>query len=141
MAAFTGMGSAFAGSRWTSRGHPVVYCAQSLSLAKLETLVHASFAVLSNIEFVYFAVEIPDSLPIEDVEIPGEGWDEAPAPPELRAAGDKWLATAASAVLRVPSALSEEEHNFILNPAHPDFERLEISDPYPARFDPRLKAE
>lgn len=136
--AFTGAGSALAGSRWASRGRPVVYCAQSLALAKLETLVHASFSTLSGIEFVYFPVEVPDALAIESIDGPGEDRDAAPAPLHLRRLGDYWLDRAESAVLQVPSALSEEEHDFLLNTDHPDFDKLNIGKPKPARFDARF---
>jgi len=38
----------------------------------------------------------------------------------------------------VPSAVVPGEHNFLLNPRHRDFGRLEIGGPEPFEFDPRL---
>jgi RES domain-containing protein len=43
-----------------------------------------------------------------------------------------------SAVLSVPSAVVPAERNYLLNPAHPDFERIEMGEPRPFRFDQRL---
>jgi hypothetical protein len=40
-----------------------------------------------------------------------------------------------SAVLGVPSEL-----NFLLNPEHPDFSKIEIGNPKPVGWDPRLLA-
>ena len=41
-------------------------------------------------------------------------------------------------MLQVPSAVVPEEHNFLVNPLHPDFEQLTIGDPEPFEFDERL---
>src|SRR5205807_7058500 len=43
-----------------------------------------------------------------------------------------------TAVLQVPSAVVVEEWNFLLNPAHPDFRRFQLSPPRPYSFDRRL---
>jgi RES domain-containing protein len=43
-----------------------------------------------------------------------------------------------SAVLRVPSAVVHVEANYILNPAHADFSRIEIGEPRPLDLDVRL---
>lgn len=45
---------------------------------------------------------------------------------------------ASQAVLRLPSAVIPEEYNYLLNPNHPDFNRLCLSEPKPFSFDPRL---
>lgn len=42
-------------------------------------------------------------------------------------------------MLRVPSVLVYQETNFLLNPAHPDFKRIQIVETEDFRFDPRLK--
>lgn len=59
----------------------------------------------------------------------------APAVQEL---GDAWARAHASAVLRVPSIVVEGEHNYVLNPNHPDFPKIEVHGPQPFDFDPRL---
>jgi len=41
-------------------------------------------------------------------------------------------------VLRVPSVIVPAESNFLLNPRHPAFERIEIGPPEELRLDPRL---
>jgi RES domain-containing protein len=40
--------------------------------------------------------------------------------------------------LGVPSVLSASEMNFLLNPKHPDFKKIKISQPVDYRFDSRL---
>jgi RES domain-containing protein len=52
--------------------------------------------------------------------------------------GDEWVTNATSAVLRVPSTLVPGEFNFLLNPRHADFPKLQFSGPIPFHLDPRL---
>ena len=65
-------------------------------------------------------------------------WRRDPPPPELAQLGDAWANAAQSAVLAVPSAIIENEMNFLLNPAHPDFSQIRIGDPQDFEFDQRL---
>jgi RES domain-containing protein len=61
-------------------------------------------------------------------------------PPTLvsQSIGDRWLESARSAVLRVPSAVLPAESNFLMNPRHADFDRIEIAPPEVLGVDPRL---
>jgi len=140
-AAFTGEGALLYPGRWHHAGTIVVYCSESRALAALEQLVHVHRNRLPP-NFVCFEVVIPDEVSITAVRVealPVE-WHRQPGPPELRELGTRWADAAESAVLEVPSAVVPEEHNFLLNPRHPDFVRLAIRDPEPFPFDERLAA-
>jgi len=52
--------------------------------------------------------------------------------------GDRWVQERRSAVLALPSAISPDDTNFLLNPTHPDFKRIRIHPPINFDFDPRL---
>jgi RES domain-containing protein len=52
--------------------------------------------------------------------------------------GDEWVRRGTSIALAVPSVLSTSEMNFLLNPRHPDFRKIKISEPIEYYFDPRL---
>ncbi|WP_249139606.1 RES family NAD+ phosphorylase [Bradyrhizobium japonicum] len=41
-------------------------------------------------------------------------------------------------LLQVPSAISAQGSNFLLNPAHPDAARIGVAEVIQAPFDPRL---
>ena len=43
-------------------------------------------------------------------------------------------------VLGVPSVVIPSELNFLLNPEHPDYSKIEIGTPKPVGWDPRLLA-
>ena len=83
-------------------------------------------------------VGIPERLitSLDAAALPDD-WNAYPAPPSLLVFGDRWLEERASAVLRVPSALTGEA-NYILNPEHPDFPLITRQPPVPFVVDPRL---
>jgi RES domain-containing protein len=137
--AFTGEGAILYGGRWHHAGTPVVYCSESRALAALEQLVHLHRNRLPS-NFVCFGVDIPDGLAIREVrreELPAD-WRRQPGPSELRDVGTRWAESGETVVLQVPSAVVPEEHNFLLNPRHPEFVRLTISGSEPFAFDERL---
>ena len=135
--AFDGRGAAQNPGRWNGPGIAVIYTAESRSLASLEVLVHTEDTqVLAAVKWAMIPVSIDESL-IEIVQTP-EDWRQLPAPRSTREAGTRWVAESRSAVLRVPSIVVDGEFNYILNPRHTDFVRLEIGEPLAFSFDPRL---
>lgn len=128
--ALDGEGAKRVGGRWNSPGHPVVYMAQSISLAVLENLVHMAKEDFP-IGYVSVSALIPDDLRVltEGDLTSGSGAQEA---------GDNWLASSESAVLRVRSAVIPDEFNFLLNPRHPEFIKITSEPPVPFVFDERL---
>jgi RES domain-containing protein len=136
--AFTGEGARRYGGRWNTAGSSVVYTAESQSLAALEMVIHLDSSDLLE-HYLLFEVGIDGSLvtTIAPAELP-KNWRADPPPRRVRAIGDAWVTAGTSAVLQVPSAILPAEHNFLLNPHHPDFPRLLIGHGVPFRFDPRL---
>jgi RES domain-containing protein len=66
------------------------------------------------------------------------GWDSNPYIDATRDIGTGWAAGLTTAVLSVPSVVIPRERNYILNPAHTDFARIQFSSPEPFYFDDRL---
>ena len=135
--AFDGEGARLYGGRWNSPGHAVVYLAGSLALAALEILVH----VKSQRElegYVKFRVQAPEDFVSEVAALP-PNWQQGRAPDETRAIGDAWLEAAETPLLRVPSAIIPEEHNYLLNPRHPRFGEVIMGKAEPFSFDLRLR--
>jgi RES domain-containing protein len=138
--AFSGDGSAKYGARWNQKGTAVVYCSQSESLAQLEILVRTQRAKDLTL-YVLIEVSVPDELieilPRED--LPGD-WNALPESNTTRELGTKWATEKRSAVLGVPSVVIPSELNFLLNPEHPNFNKIRIGTPKPVGWDPRLLA-
>ncbi len=100
-------------------------------------------AHLDSGDLLRYYVAIPvsvDSRLVVDVDVPSlpKNWKSYPAPRNVRAIGDAWVASGKSAVLRVPSVLVPSESNFLLNPRHPEYTNLVIGEPLRFGFDPRL---
>jgi RES domain-containing protein len=87
-----------------------------------------------------FQVGIDESYIVDiDAALLPRNWRSEPAPGKVQKIGDEWAASATSPVLRVPSTLVPGESNFLLNPRHADFPKLQFSGPLPFHFDPRLE--
>lgn len=137
-AAFSGDGSRRSGGRWNSMGLRAVYLADSLALATLEVMVHGvSYETLQN--YVCILTTIPQKL-IQEVDLMSlpKNWRDDLPPAELRELGDRWLNEGKSAALKVPSAVIPVEFNYMLNPCHKDFGKIEIAERLSLAFDKRL---
>ncbi len=136
--AFDGEGARLYGGRWNSPGTAVVYAASTRSLALLEILVHCSEAAL-KMDFVaieaVFDSKLVETLGAEDLP---RSWQADPAPVATRRIGDRWAERRSSPVLALPSSIVPEERNYLLNPGHPHFSRIEIGAPRPFAVDDRL---
>ena len=136
--AFSGEGARLYGGRWNSPGTAMVYTAQSQSLAALEMLVHLDNGDVLG-EYIFLDVLIEESLIAAlDPSILPKNWRSTPPPAKLRLLADAWVQSASSAVLRVPSSLVLAEYNYLLNPKHADFVKLQIGKAVPFRYDARL---
>jgi len=137
--AFTGNGCQFASGRWHDLMVPVVYCSDSQALAALETFVHV-MQTAKQIQYVSFELVIPKKL-IAEVEsvasLPTTWWRNPPGI-ETKAIGSSWVQSNASAVLSVPSTVAPAGRNYLLNPAHVDFDQIQIKQHEPFSFDTRL---
>jgi RES domain-containing protein len=118
----------------------MVYASESIALAALETLVHYDESLGSRRRLVLCRADIPADVPVEDgpKSLFTGRWASYPAPRRLALFGDRWAREGRSVVLRVRSAVSPREHNFLLNPRHPLFSQLHLFVLEPFRLDRRL---
>ena len=135
--AFSGEGAAKTGGRWNSRGVAIVYASSTKALAVLESLVHLNPPIF--FKYVAFRIEFSASL-VETIPADAlpEQWAVAPPTPSSQGVGDIWVREGRSAMLAVPSAILSGEPNYLLNPGHRDFKKIEIGPAEPFTFDPRL---
>lgn len=138
--ALSGEGARRYGGRWTPKGLPAIYTAQSIALAVLEQLVHMDTVVLNTLKHASIKIDIPEGVATEsiDIDVLPTHWRSTPAPAELQAIGARWLEEGRSVALIVPSAVVPTEFNTILNPNHYDFSTLIVSGPEHFLIDPRL---
>lgn len=84
--------------------------------------------------------DVPDHLLRERLEVAKlpSNWRETPSPAELARFGDEFVNRGEHCILIVPSALTSNENNWLVNPSHPDFANLTIGVTEPLRYDPRM---
>lgn len=119
----TGEGAKVTGGRWNRKGNPILYCAESVSLAVLETFVHIKSNGLPLNRYLV-QIDIPKTLWQQATVLTEQtapvGWDALPAGKVSLDAGDAWLVSGKSALLLVPSVIVPDEQNVLINPNHPD---------------------
>ncbi len=102
--------------------------------------------------FVHFELdlsEVPDTYQLLEVEYTGrkgisrldtsmlpEAWQSDSD--STRSAGDEWLASLSSALLKIPSALIPHSYNYLLNPRHELAKNAKIVNAQSHPYDNRL---
>lgn len=133
----SGNGAKLFGGRWNSPGFSVVYTTENISLAVLEILVRAD------------AYSIPITYHLITIDIPGSIQPLIITPAKLKAVwkddigytqwmGDEFIKSNDCLLLKVPSAVVDQENNFIVNPQHTDFKEVKIVTVKKFTFDKRL---
>ena len=141
-ATLNGVGAALTeGARWNSLNTQLVYTAESRALALLEVSVHIDLSEeLPNDRF-YVEIDIPEDIRITELsvdELP-ENWDAKPPMMDTQYIGDDFVAQKIAAVLKVPSSIVPPEHNYLINPNHPDISRITIVSTDRLQIDNRFR--
>lgn len=126
-------------ARWNSNACFMLYTASTRALACLENMVHRRSIGVDDF-FRVTLIEIPDNVKVEKIDkrkLPAS-WKEYTNYTLCQAIGDAWLKESKTAVLQVPSAIITEEHNYLLNPQHTDFNRIKVHSIEKFTFDERL---
>lgn len=136
--AFSGEGARIEGGRWNNVGTRMVYTSEGHSLAILEIFVHTdTYRQIKNHVIIPATFDKKLSGFLDYDEIPDD-WQDDPIPPSTRKMGDKWIKAKKSAVLQVPSTIVPHQFNYLINPDHPDFSKIEIGLPERLYIDPRI---
>lgn len=136
--AYGGEGARLFGGRWSPPGINVAYCAESRALAVVEVLANAEEPDrLSHLSWVFVPAEIPARLIERPARYP-ESWRQFPHSGATQDFGAEWVRAGRSVALRVPSAVVPGEFNYLINPAHPDFDAVKVGAAETFFFDPRL---
>jgi RES domain-containing protein len=135
----SGVGAAVKGARWNSAGVEMIYLAANRSLAMAEVAVHFSLATLPD-DYMMMTVFMPDHLSLKklsEAELPPL-WNVFPHAPSSQAVGDLFIRENKFCILQVPSAVTKGDHNFLVNPFHPEAKDLKIVETVKFPFDKRI---
>jgi RES domain-containing protein len=135
----SGIGAALKGARWNSIGIEIIYTAANRSLAMAEVAVHFSVATAPP-DYKMVTIYIPDDISMKTISIKDlpSDWAVFPHSDSTKMFGDKFIADNKYCVLKIPSAVTKGDFNYLMNPRHPEFSRIKIIDIEDFRFDSRL---
>jgi len=111
-------------NRWNKKDEFVIYTGSSRALSTLETVVHRSGISFSS-PYKLLTIQIIDKTQIQEIyikDLPGN-WKTIEAYIELQEIGSKWYNSLESLILKVPSSIVDQEHNYIINTKHPQFSK------------------
>ena len=135
----SGKGAEKSGGRWNSKGTALVYTSESRALCTTEIAVHTPLGNLP-LDYMLISIEIPDNVHIQEIislDLP-ENWKSFPNLHSTQAIGDRFVAEGIFSVLKVPSAVVQDEFNYLINPAHTLSSSIKIKVIEPFNFDERL---
>jgi len=133
----SGSGAKIKGARWNMPGSSMLYTAENISLSVLELLVHIEFNDIQNF-YHLLSISIPDDAPTKQINTDKIKTDCQEDEDYTAFMGTEFLKGNANLILKVPSAIITEEHNYLINPGHPDFKKIRIKKSKPFIFDKRL---
>lgn len=133
----SGAGAKIYGGRWNYVGTPVIYTAENISLSVLEILVRTDKTTIPP-DYMLMRIEIPDSLVITQIVKSKLKKDWKDDLDNTQFIGTEFAKNNQAIALKVPSAIVDEEHNYIINPAHPDIRKIKIKQVMPFKFDKRF---
>ena len=135
----SGKGAEKSGGRWNSKGTALVYTSESRALCTTEIAVHTPLGNLP-LDYKLISIEIPEGLPIHELvtaDLPAD-WKSIPHVYSTQSIGDRFVAEGIFPVLKVPSAVVQDEYNYLINPAHSSSATIRIKTIEPFNFDERL---
>ena len=101
--------------------------------------MHVKRAQLLRDHYSMIEAEVPGALVRSlDLDALPEGWDAAEETAASTGIGDAWFDQQISVALRVSSVVMRGQFNVLLNPLHPDWQKVAVHEAEPFAFDPRL---
>lgn len=128
------------GFRWNSRNTFLVYTSATRSLAMLEVSAHLDMNVDLPTDRYFVEIGIPENveiLTLEIADLPSD-WNNKPPGGASQMLGDNFVRSMAGAVLRVPSCIIPQEYNYLINPIHPEAQKIKVVRHQILQFDSRI---
>ncbi len=133
----SGTGAKLYGGRWNEPGIAALYASSSISLSLLEVLVNSN--TLEELKsLALMKLEIPKSIDssIQKLTSLKKAWYKDFD--YTRWIGSQFLHAGNDLLLECPSAVINEEMNYLINPAHKEFNKLKLVSAGSFMFDERL---
>jgi RES domain-containing protein len=133
----SGTGAKLFGGRWNEPGIAALYSSSSISLSLLEVLVNAH--TLEELKaLALMKLEIPKSVDLSIQKLPTLKKTWYKDFEYTRWIGSEFLKAGDHLLLECPSAVINEEMNYLINPGHKEFKKLKLISSDNFKFDDRL---
>ena len=134
----SGRGAEKSGGRWNSRGVGMLYTSDSRALCTAEIAVHTP---LGNTPADYYlsTIELPDESGILEFavsDLPTD-WKSFPHSNSTQKVGDKFISEGQFLLFKVPSVVVPGDFNYLINPQHKDFSKVQLKNIESFEFDKR----
>jgi RES domain-containing protein len=136
---WSGAGARLFVQRWNPPGLAAIYTGASFAVCLVEILVHANRKTPPSAAR-YVEATVPDDVSWEVFDPAAHpGWDDLRDVSVAQAFGRVWIAEKRSALLIVPSVVTAgRDSNVVVNPDHPDANRIVMGPEIPVALDQRL---
>lgn len=134
----SGRGAELYGGRWNSKGRRMIYTSATRALCTVEIAANLPLGLLPP-DYKLVTIEFPDRAMYElsPSEYPDD-WNSFPHLDASQEIGDQFILECKSLVLKVESALVQDEYNYLINPLHKDFKSVKIKGVEDYTFSKRL---
>jgi len=95
---------------------------------------------MASTKYVMLTIEVPKKFKFKTANTKNlpANWNAYPHIKDTQIIGDQFVQNNKFALMKVPSAIVHSEHNFLLNPHHTDFKKIQIVDSIPFPIDQRI---
>ncbi|MGH8209144.1 MAG: RES family NAD+ phosphorylase [Steroidobacteraceae bacterium] len=135
---FDAKGSTLYPGRWNTSASPMIYCSEHYSTAMLEKLVYGNGQLPPNQHFIEITISNGVTYEMFNTAAVPDWYLASMA--TSKPYGESWQQQQRSLLLIVPSIVARPEHNFLLNPQHPEFPQVATRLHQPIWWDQRLFA-
>jgi len=117
----------------------MIYTSESRALCTAEVAVHLTLGSHA-VGYVMMKILIPDDIIITEItsQVLPASWKTFPFISFTQKIGDQFVIDNKFSVMKAPSAVIPGDSNYLLNPRHPEFGKIQVIKKEPYEFDERF---
>jgi len=134
----SGKGAEIHGGRWNNKGRSLIYTGESRALCMTEIAVHTPLGIVPKDYFLQ-SIKVPNLKMLEITYSALEkNWHNFPHEISTKLLGDKFIQENKYLIMKVPSAVIQDEYNYLINPNHKKYSKVKLVKVEEFKFDKRL---
>ncbi len=134
----SGKGAEINGGRWNNKGRQVIYTGESRALCTTKIAVHTPLGIVP-MDYYLQIIELPRVKMFEvSTRKLNPNWRNFPHETSTKLIGDKFIDGRKYLIMKVPSAVIQDEYNYLVNPNHKYYSKVKLLKVEKFEFDKRL---